>query len=67
MNLPEPDINFYMKNLTAFLAQIERELQSQQQGWQCARLDQDELEALILDLNRYYYQSFHDRFMPLYR
>jgi hypothetical protein len=67
MNLPEPDTNKTMLELSSFLTSIKEELQQQMQCLQSQQLDQNELEDFILDLNSYYYQSFQERFFPLYR
>jgi len=67
MNLPEPDTNKNMLELSSFLTRIKEELQQQGQCLQSQQFDQNELEDFILDLNSYYYQSFQERFFPLYR
>lgn len=67
MNLPEPDTNKNMLELSSFLTCIKEELQQQMQCLQSQQLGQNELEDFILDLNSYYYQSFQERFFPLYR
>ncbi len=56
-----------MLELSSFLTLIKEELQQQMQSLQSRQLDRNELEDFILDLNSYYYQSFQERFFPLYR
>lgn len=67
MHLPEPDIHNNMLELSVFLNQIKEELQLHGQVINSRDLERNELEDLILDLNSYYYQSFHEQFFPLYR
>jgi len=67
LHLPEPDIRNNMLELSAFLTRIKEELQLQGQALKSKELERNELEDLILDLNSYYYQSFHEQFFPLYR
>lgn len=67
MGLSEPDIQVYYDELNSFLALIREEIQVQSQNLKCDQLDQDTLETCLLDLNTYYYQSFNERFFPLYK
>ena len=67
MDLPEPDVREKILELSSFLSQIKEELQVQAQSPSRNHFDQNELDEFILDLNNYYYQSFHERFIPLYR
>ncbi|HZK86518.1 MAG TPA: hypothetical protein VFC40_00970 [Syntrophomonas sp.] len=67
MNFIEPNTQSEGLELSEFMLQIKAELELQGQELQSAQLNQDELENYVLDLNSYYYQSFHERFFPLYR
>ena len=67
MKLPGPDIQVYYDELNTFMALIRDEIQTHSQNLKTDQLGQDALEAFLLDLNTYYYQSFHERFFPLYK
>lgn len=67
MSLPEPDIQVYYDELDSFLTRFREEIQIHSQNFKSAQLDQDDLDAYLADLNTYYYQSFHERFFPLYK
>lgn len=67
MGLPEPDIQVYYDELNNFLTEVGKEIQSHSQYLITDKLDQDSLEAYLLDLNTYYYRSFHERFFPVYK
>lgn len=67
MGLPEPDVRVYTNELYALLNLIKEEIQTHSHALQVSGLEPETLEAYLLDLNTYYYQSFHDRFFPLYK
>ncbi|HRW12743.1 MAG TPA: hypothetical protein P5549_06420, partial [Syntrophomonas sp.] len=65
MHLPEPEVRENMLELSSFLRQIKDELQIQSQC--LPGVDVNTVDEFILDLNNYYYQRFHEQFIPLYR
>ncbi|CFY01390.1 Uncharacterized [Syntrophomonas zehnderi OL-4] len=67
MVFPEPDVRVYYNELYSLLNLIKEEIQSQSHKYEVSGLEPDALEAYLLDINTYYYQSFHDRIFPLYK
>jgi len=67
MELPELDIQDYQDELNRFLLQVKDEIQALSRNTNAVHLDQDTLEAFLLDLNTHYYRSFHERFFPFYK
>jgi len=67
MGLPEPDRQVYQDELNRFLLKLQDEIQAFSRNAKTVHLDQDTLEAYLLDLNTYYYRSFHERFFPVYK
>ncbi len=67
MDLPQLDVRDTMLELFSFLDQIKAELQIPAQSLSDKQFNRNELDEFITDLNHYYYQSFHERFIPLYR
>lgn len=67
MGLPEPDMQVYQDELNRFLLQVKQEIQALSSNTEVGYQDQETLEAFLLDVNTYYYRSFHERFFPLYK
>jgi len=60
------DTQKYSENLDNFLRQLKNELDVQGQTALKPVSGPDSLEEYLLELNTFYYQSFHGRFFPLY-
>lgn len=67
MDLPNPEVHEKMLVLSSFLSQIKEELHIQAQSLSSDHWDHNQLDEFLWELNNYYYQSFHERFIPLYR
>lgn len=67
MSLPEPDMQVYYDELDSFLTTFREEIQAHSQKLKSEHLDQDALDVYLVELNTYYYQSFNERFFPLYK
>lgn len=67
MSLPEPDMQGYYDELNSFLTVFKEEIHVHSLNLKSDKMNQDALDAYLADLNTYYYQSFHERFFPLYK
>jgi len=67
MELPEPDLRIYYNELNSFLNLLRDEIHLQSQILKADHMEPEALEAYLLDLNTYYYQSFHERFFSDYK
>ncbi len=65
MKVPEPDLRMYYNELYSFLNLLKDEIQTQSQA--LVKDYPEALDAYLLDLNTYYYQSFNERFFPVYK
>lgn len=67
MGIPEPEMRLYYNEIYSLLNVIREEIQVQSRLVAEDKIEFDVLDTYLLDLNTYYYQSFHDRFFPLYK
>jgi len=66
MQDPTPDAQLYRDNLDSFLLQLKNELDAQGTAMLTSIDRQNSLDEYLLQLNTFYYESFHRRFFPLY-
>lgn len=61
-----PDIQHYRDQMDSFLRQLKNELDAQGRAISTPVSSQDSLDEYLLELNTFYYESFHRKFFPLY-
>ncbi len=66
MQDPTLDTEQYRDHLDSFLRQLKDELDIQGRAVITPVAGQDSLDEYLLELNSFYYESFHQRFFPLY-
>ncbi len=67
MLVPAVDEKKYAHQLDHFLLQLKNELLTQSQDTSIVCSSLKDLDEYLLELNAFYYTSFHNRFFPLYR
>ncbi len=66
MHDPSSEAGTYGVQIDEFLLQLSKELQSQNMSLTGPFTNQELLEQHLMEINSFYYQSFHERFMPQY-